>query len=129
MTGEAERPSRWLTAATRAALHAIPPGPARERWREELVSELYGLSSRQQALHTFGVVTRAAALRAAVTDRNRIIEEATMRKPVRCRLHLHRYQVVSAEDGGSRFMRCCRCGKEDTSMDAGHWAGWLAGPS
>jgi hypothetical protein len=120
------RPSWWSRTATRAVLHAIPSGPARERWQDELVSELYGLSSREQARHTLGVITRATALRAAVTDRDRIIEEDIMRKPVRCRLHLHKYLVASTEDG-SRFLRCRRCGKEDTSTEPGHWGGWLGG--
>jgi len=118
-----DRPSWWSMTATRAILHAIPSGAARRRWQDELVSELYGLSSREQARHTLGVITRATALRAAVTDRDRIIEEDIMRKHLLCRLHLHKYRVASSEDGSNRFMRCRRCGKEDTSMDPGHWAG------
>jgi hypothetical protein len=126
MTRPGERPSWWSTTATRAALHVIPPGPARVRWQHELVSELYGLSSREQARHTLGVITRVPALRAAVTDRERIIEEDVMRKPVRCRLSFHQYRVASTEDG-ARFLRCRRCGREDTSLDPGHWAGSLGG--
>lgn len=113
---------------TRAALHAVPAGRARARWQQELVSELYGLSSRQQARHTVGVITRAPALRAAVTGRERIIEEDVMRKPLRCRLHLHRFRVASTEDG-SRFLRCRRCGKEETPIGPGHWAGSLGSPN
>jgi hypothetical protein len=121
-----ERPSWWSMTATRAACHAIPSGPARDRWQRELVSELYGLSAREQARHTLGVFSRATALRAAVTDRDRIIEEVIMRKHLLCRLHLHKYKVASSEDGSNRFMRCRRCGKEDTS-DPGHWSGSLSG--
>lgn len=126
MTRGDARPSWWSTTVTRAALHAIPAGPARTRWQNELVSELYGLSSREQARHTLGVITRAPALRAAVTDRDRIIEEDIMRKPVLCRLHLHKYKVASTEDG-SRFLRCRRCGKVDDSPGPGHWAASLGG--
>ena len=126
MTSAGRRPAWWSASVTRAALHAIPPGGARDRWQQELISELYGLSSRQQVRHTLGVVTRAPALRAAVTDRDRIIEENIMRKPIRCRLHLHKFLVASTEDG-SRFLRCRRCGKEDPGLGAGHWAGSLGG--
>jgi len=125
MTHGDERPHWWSATATRAALHAIPSGPARTRWQHELVSELYGLSSREQARHTLGVITRAPALRAAVTDRERIIEEDIMRKSLRCRLHLHKYLVASTEDG-NRFLRCRRCGKEDTT-DLAHWSSSLGG--
>jgi len=125
MTRRGERPSWWSATATRAALHVIPPGPARARWQHELVSELYGLSPREQARHTLGVITRAPALRAAVTDRERIIEEDIMRKPLRCRLRLHKYLVASTEDG-NRFLRCRRCGKEDTT-DLAHWAAPMGG--
>lgn len=125
MTGNG-RPSWWSATVTRAALHAIPAGPARQRWQLELVSELYGLSPREQARHTLGVITRVPSLRAAVTDRDRIIEEDIMRKPIRCRLHLHKFQLASTEDG-SRFLRCRRCGKEDDSVGRSHWSASLGG--
>jgi hypothetical protein len=121
-----DRPSWWSSTATRAALHTIPAGPVRQRWQDELVSELYGLSPREQARHTLGVITRAPSLRAAVTNRDRIIEEQIMRKPIRCRLHLHKFRVASTEDG-TRFLRCRRCGKEDDSVGRGHWAAPLSG--
>jgi hypothetical protein len=126
MTGANERPSWWSMTATRAALHAIPPGPVRRRWQDELVSELYGLSRQEQVRHTLGVIGRAPSLRMAVTNRDRVIEEDIMRKPIRCRLHLHKFRVASTEDG-SRFLRCRRCGKEDASLGPGHWAGALGG--
>jgi hypothetical protein len=113
-------------AATKAASRAIPPGQARERWQRELISELYGLSPREQARHTLGVISRAPALRAAVTNRDRVIEEDIMRIPIRCRLHLHKFRVASTEDG-TRFLRCRRCGKDDASMGPGHWAASLGG--
>jgi hypothetical protein len=119
-------PSRWSTTVTRAALHAIPPGQARERWQHELVAELYGLSPREQVRHTLGVITRVPSLRAAVTARDRVIEEHIMRKPIRCRLHLHHFQVASTEDG-SRFLRCRRCGKEDDFAGRAHWSSSLGG--
>jgi hypothetical protein len=128
MTSGSARPAWWSVRLTRGALRAVPPGRARERWQQELVAELYGLSVREQARHTLGVITRAPSLRAAVTDRDRLIEEDVMRKPVRCRLSFHAFVVASTEDG-SRFLRCRRCGKEETSLGRGHWAGTLGGPS
>ena len=113
------RPQWWSLAATRTALRLVPAGGARDRWQQELVAELYGLSRVAQARHTIGVVTRAPALRAAVTARDRVTpEENIMRKPISCRLHLHRWHTVSAEDGR-------RCGKEHT--DDGGAPNWFSG--
>jgi hypothetical protein len=117
------RPQWWSLAATRTALRLVPAGGARDRWQQELVAELYGLSRVAQARHTIGVVTRAPALRAAVTARDRVTppEENIMRKPISCRLHLHRWHTVSAEDGSGRYRECRRCGKEDADGGRPNW--------
>lgn len=122
------RPQWWSLTATRAALRLVPRGATRDRWQQELVGELYGLSRVEQARHTIGVVTRAPALRAAVTGRDRatLPGEDIMRKPFRCRISLHSWRTASAEDGSGRFRECRRCGKED--KDAGN-ANWFAGGS
>ena len=48
-----------------------------------------------------------------------------MKHPL-CLLRLHKYDVVSSEDGSSRFLRCRRCGREDT-RDSAHWLTGLDG--
>jgi len=44
-----------------------------------------------------------------------------MKKPLRCHLHLHRWQPASSEDGSFRFRRCRGCGKEDTPDEGNDW--------
>ena len=98
MSTRTPSPAWWSVAATRAAMHAVPAGPARTRWRRELVSELYGLGPAAQARHTVGVLVRAPALRAAVTSRDRVVEpaeEVAMSKPMKC--HASSRQVVVSE--------------------------------
>lgn len=128
MSTRTPSPAWWSVAATRAAMHAVPAGPARTRWRRELVSELYGLGPAAQARHTVGVLVRAPALRAAVTSRDRVVEpaeEVAMSKPMKCHMGWHRWHTVSAEDGSGRFRVCRRCHKEDVSGGPGHWAGGI----
>jgi hypothetical protein len=123
MTRAEARPQWWSLTATRAAVRLVPRGGARDRWQQELVAELHGLSRVEQARHTIGVVTRAPALRAAVTARDRVAlpGEDIVRIPVSCKLHLHRWHTVSAEDGSGRFRQCRRCGKEDTNDGSANW--------
>jgi hypothetical protein len=99
--------------ATRASLHALPPGKARERWTDELVAELWGLSRAEQLKHTAGVLARTWALRAAVTSRERLVEEDIMRRPWRCRFGWHRFETRYATDGTGRYLACRRCSKEE----------------
>jgi hypothetical protein len=112
MTGRGGRPAWWSVSTTRAAVHLVPPGGARERWRAELTAELWELTAAQQLRHTVGVLRRAPALRAAVTARDRVIKEDIMRKPLRCRLHWHTWVTHYSSDGTTRFLRCRRCPKE-----------------
>ena len=123
MTRVEGRPTWWSLTTTRAALRLVPPGGARDRWQQELVAELHGLSRVEQARHTIGVVTRAPALRAAVTARDRatLPGEDIMRKPLICRIGLHRWHSVSADDGSSRYRECRRCGKDDSEADRPIW--------
>ncbi len=123
MTDVERHPAWWAVRTTTVTLRLLPPGGARDRWRRELLAELYGLSPAEQARHTLGVIRCAPALRATITARDRVIKEDIMRKPIRCRLTMHHWRVASSDDGSSRFRRCGRCGKEQTYDDPGHWAG------
>jgi hypothetical protein len=113
MTRSEGRPAWWSVSTTRAALRLLPPGGARERWRAELTSELWGLSRREQLRHTAGVLTRAPALRAAILSPDRVVAEDVVRKPLRCRLGWHKWATRYSSDGTSRYLRCRRCPKED----------------
>ena len=112
MTRAEGRPSWWSVSITRAALRLLPPGGARDRWRAELTSELWGLSPLEQARHTAGVITRAPALRAAITSPDRVVAEHIVRRPLRCRLGWHKWVRRSTSDGTSRYLGCRRCPKE-----------------
>jgi len=112
MTRAEGRPSWWSVSITRAALRLLPPGGARDRWRAELTSELWGLSPLEQARHTAGVITRAPALRAAITSPDRVVAEPIVRRPLRCRLGWHKWVRRSTSDGTSRYLGCRRCPKE-----------------
>jgi hypothetical protein len=106
------RPAWWSTTITRAAVRVLPPGGARDRWRAELTSELWGLTRAQQLQHTIGVVSRAPALRAAVTARDRVVVSDVVHRSLRCRLGWHTWVTHSSSDGTSRYLRCRRCPKE-----------------
>ncbi len=112
MTRPEGRPAWWSVSTTRAALHVVPPGGARDRWRAELIGELWDLSRGEQLRHTVGVITRAPALRAAVTAPDRVIKEDMMTTPIRCRLRWHKWVTTYSSDGTSRYLKCKRCPKE-----------------
>ena len=108
---------------TRTALRALPSGPVRERWQEELVAELYGLSRREQLRHTWGVVTRVAALRSAASAEPDPTALVVLRTPLSCTLRRHSWRLNTTEDGG-RYRRCRRCGRDDSSDPLGP-EGWV----
>jgi hypothetical protein len=110
LTAPRGRPSRWSMSLTRVAVRAVPAGPVRDRYRRELVAELYGMSAGQQARQVLGVWVHAPALRAALTEPDH--EEVSMpHKSIRCRLGEHHYRWFSTDDG-SRYQRCDRCGQD-----------------
>jgi hypothetical protein len=115
-------------AITRAALRVLPAGAVRARWQEELIAELYGLSRREQLLHTLGVVSRVAALRSAATSGGDPTAVVVLRRPVRCMLRRHSWRINTTADG-SRYRRCRLCGRDDTSDALGpdHWAPTVGG--
>jgi hypothetical protein len=113
MTRSEGCPAWWSVSTTNAALRLLPPGGARDRWRAELTSELWGLSRTAQLRHTAGVITRAPALRAAITSPDRVIAEDIIHIPLRCRLGWHKWSTRYTSDGTSRYLRCRRCPKEE----------------
>ncbi len=106
-------PRFWARWSVLAATRALPAGAVRDRYRQELVAELYGMTGSRQAEHALGVLGHALSLRAAVAGDPALTEESPMKPPLLCRTHLHHhYRTVSTEDG-ARYRRCARCGKED----------------
>jgi hypothetical protein len=114
---EGRTPAWWALAATGLATHVLPAGAARDRYRQEFLSELSDLRRARQAAFTYGVLSRAWALRTAVTTTVRpssgdVVTTQTPRRPLLCVLDLqHAWLTRSTEDGG-RYRACRKCGKE-----------------
>ena len=82
------------------------------RYRQEFLAELYGMTPSEQLHHATGVLSRIWTLRVALNDPARLLpKEATMAKPWRCRIRLHRYQRLRNPEGGW-YRECRECGKQ-----------------
>ena len=119
--------ARLPSLAVRVAARAVPDGALRDRYRQELLAELFGMPRGRQVRHSLGVLSHAWALRSALTDQHPAKElgMSTPRRPVLCRLHLHHsWRTRSTEDGG-RYRQCVRCGKDQNPRrrGPGDWAG------
>ena len=100
-TGQAGRPTWWASLAVRLA--SLPlPSEDRWRYRQEFLAELYGMTPAEQRDHAAGVLSRVWTLRIALTEPERLlVQEATMTKPWRCRLHLHRWRLERGLSGAA----------------------------
>jgi hypothetical protein len=105
-------PSRLVRLATRA----LPAGQLRERYRQEFLAELYGLSRSGQTGYAIRVLTRSPALRSAVCTVRTALPEVAMtpsvRKPLLCRTHLHHRWAPARNPDGENYLRCRRCGTD-----------------
>jgi hypothetical protein len=116
-TGQAGQPTWWASFAVRSALLPLP-SEHRYRYRQEFLAELYGMTPSEQLHHATGVLSRVWTLRVALNEPERLIsKEATMAKPLRCRLRLHRWRIEK-DYQGQRYRECVRCGavSGDSSM-------------
>jgi hypothetical protein len=107
--GTADQPTWWASWTVRSAALSLP-SEYRTRYRQELLAELYGMTPAEQLHHATGVLSRVWTLRMALTEPDRLLrKEATMAKPWRCRLHLHRWRF-ERDYQGQRYRECVRCG-------------------
>jgi hypothetical protein len=125
-TGQAGRPTWWASLAVRSA--SLPlPSEDRWRYRQEFLAELYGMTPAEQLHHAAGVLSRVWTLRIALTEPARLlVQEATMTKPWRCRLHLHRWRLERGYQG-QRYRECIRCGAisdPSTPLPGGGFGGY-----
>ena len=96
-------------------VRALPGGLRRDRYRQEFLAELYGMTAGRQIRHALQVVASSWSLRSATSNPNR--EGTTMlttlrSKPLLCLLNIHhRYHLESSPDG-HRYERCVTCGKD-----------------
>jgi hypothetical protein len=110
-TGQAGQPTWWASWAVRSASLPLPSGH-RYRYRQEFLAELYGMTPAKQLRHASGVLSRSWTLRAALAEPERLTrKEATMAKPWRCRLRIHRWQRIHNPEGGW-YRECLRCEKQ-----------------
>lgn len=102
-------PARWLIAATVAVL----PAGSRDRYREELRTEIAELGAAAQLPQAVSLLVGSIALRNAMTARD-LPESAGPRRPLLCRLGRHRYAVHQGDNPelpGRGYLHCVRCGK------------------
>jgi hypothetical protein len=107
----------WPARTVRLAVHALPPGPIRERYQQEILAELYGLDRFRQTRHALRVLTHSHALRSALTPRHfsstePVMHTATPRRPLLCRTHVHHKWRLERNPEGETYLRCGRCGND-----------------
>src|SRR5262249_27134453 len=118
MAERSMRAAGYLPRHTVQVATRVLPGATRERYRQEFLAELYGLSRARQLRYAFGVLSRSWALRAAIntpteaTAADMEIVFPRRRRPLYCRLIRHYWVDLSSDDGSSRYRQCARCGKE-----------------
>jgi hypothetical protein len=117
--GQDIRPAFWACTVVKLSARALPRGQARDRYRDEFVAELHGMSRTRQTRHSVGILSRAWALRMAVTSNGRLAggtEDVTTQmstRPLLCRLNLHHAWRMYTTEDGARYRRCVLCGKDD----------------
>jgi hypothetical protein len=109
--------SWWTTAAVDLVVRVLPR-ERRERYRQELRSELHGMTRWRQFAHTAGFLSRTWALRAALADSLLLNGDQDMTPSINwfrrllCRLNIHHdYVRVHGEDN-TPYDTCRRCGKD-----------------
>jgi hypothetical protein len=98
-------PRHTVGVATR-----VLPGATRDRYRQEFVAELHGLSRARQLRHAFGVLSRSWALRAAIsappeaTTADMDIVYPRLRRPKRYSMvrTAEGYEIRDAEAAGAK---------------------------
>ncbi|HET6652883.1 MAG TPA: hypothetical protein VFH10_09595 [Nocardioides sp.] len=121
----ANRPAIAARCAVVTATLVLPRGSSRTRYRQEFLAELSFIErSASQLRFSVGILSRAWALRRALTEENTMIHDAVPRTPLLCRLHVHHQWHTETTEDGARYRRCLRCGKDHPSQGSGpgDWA-------
>lgn len=106
-------PARFAAGLVTVSLRALPPGELRRRYQQELLAELFVMPRARQLRYAVGVASTAWSLRTATAGYQPMeapMAVVTPKKPLQCRLGMHRWQTTSTEDGGT-YRACSRCGK------------------
>lgn len=114
-TAAARRPAFSARCAVATATLALPRGALRSRYRQEFLAELHFIDTSSQRRFSGGILSRAWALRRALTEEGTMTHDTVSRVPLLCRLNLrHQWHTERTEDG-SLYRRCRRCGKDNPS--------------
>ena len=114
------RPAFWAVAVVRLAAAVLPVGVIRDRYRQEFLADLAGMTGREQAGYSVLVLLHAIPLRVAVRIgyRRPLTKGHDMvirtRKPLLCRLNIRHHWATESTSDGTRFAHCSRCGKDAT---------------
>jgi len=108
---------RLTSIVVRLSTLLLPRGPVRERYRAELAAELVAAPRWRRPRMAAGFLLQAWPLRAAVTGAPGA--EAGIlapHRPLLCALHLHHHWVPATTEDGGRYLRCSRCGTDNSGL-------------
>ena len=114
------QPHWWATGAVHLATLLLPPGRVRSRYRTELEAEQWGMTSREQAAHTWSVLVCAPELHRALVESG---ELPVPHSPLWCRLRLHHRWHRAVTEDGEPYRRCLACGMDDDETSRRRVAG------
>jgi hypothetical protein len=105
----------------RASTRILPAGAVRERYRREFLADLAVCTRGAQIRFALGVLSTIVFLRAVVAGAELLVTpgdvpEFPERRPLLCRLRLHRWGVCYNADG-EEYLRCRRCGEDHFDLD------------
>ena len=104
---------RFAARAMERATKGLPPD-LRDRYHDEMVAEMHGLSRLASWRYALGVLISGPSMRAALTDGGPTPQPAR-RRPISCRTNTHHsWKTFHADDGGL-YRACAKCGKEYVS--------------
>jgi hypothetical protein len=121
-------PGRLARLLVTTAVRMLPAAH-RDRYRQELRSELGELPRAEQRGYAVRVLLRSVALRGALRAPGAVdvageVVLAAPNRPLTCRMHLyHRWKTFTTDDG-ERYVGCSRCGtvKEGSGDTIGYIA-------
>lgn len=112
----ASRPTRAAAGTVRLATLLLPAGTPRDRYRQELLAELWWLDAHAQRAFARHSVPAAWALRRTLTGRGPTFSEDQMTRPLLCLLNIHHHWHGYSTEDGQRYLRCDRCGTDKMAV-------------
>ena len=106
------RPAIAARCAVITATLFLPRGLSRARYRQEFLAELHVIDTAAQLRFSVGILSRAWALRRALTEEGAMFHDTVPPKPLLCRLNVHHEWRTAHTEDGARYRRCRRCGKD-----------------